>query len=114
MLSQRLRHRIDIEALSITQDSTTGVVSEAWVSIRALGEPGIPAEIVALSGREFTAAAKENADVTTRITMRRRAGLLPSMRVVHEGQIYNIRAILPDPSLRTHITLMCSVGANEG
>jgi len=114
MLSQRLRHRVDIEALSVAQDSVSGEVSEQWVSIRALAEPMIPAEIVPLSGREFIAAQKENAGVTTRITIRWRSGVTASMRVVHATGVYNIRAVLPDPSLRKHLTLMCEVGVNQG
>jgi head-tail adaptor len=32
------------------------------------------------------------------------------MRVNHDGTLYNIRAVLPDPTLKRHITLMCETG----
>lgn len=104
-----LRHRIDIESLQSTQTSD-GIAQEAWL-------PWLenePAEIVALSGREFIAAAAAQAGVTHRITVRERPGLLASMRIVHDGQLFNIRAILPDPTLRRHLTIMCESGVNDG
>lgn len=114
-LAPRLRHRVDIEELTDTLDSESGALSEGWATVRGSDEPDLfTAEIVPLSGREFVAAQKENAGVTTRITVRWRAGITASMRVVHGSDVYNIRAVLPDPSLRRHITLMCEQGVNEG
>ena len=67
----------------------------------------VPAEVWPLSGREYIAAQAEQAGVTTRITIRYQAGIEPAMRVLHDGKAYNIRAVLPDPTLRRHLTLMC-------
>lgn len=114
MLAQRLRHRVDIQALVVTQNTDTGAVYEDWESIRGSADELIPAAIEPLSGREFLAAASTQSAVTTRITIRERSGLLPSMRVLHQGDLYNIRAILPDPTLRRHIVLLCESGANDG
>lgn len=114
MLAPRLRHRVDIESFEITLDSN-GAQVEEWVSIRDSEEPDlIPAEIVPLSGREFVAAQAVQAGVTTRITIRWREGVVAKMRVDHDGDIYNIKAVLPDPTLRRHLTLMCETGVNEG
>jgi SPP1 family predicted phage head-tail adaptor len=114
MLTQRLRHRVDIEALTVELDSN-GVTTEEWQTIRDSSEPDlIPAGIEPLSGREFIAAQAVQAGVTTRITLRWREGLKPSMRIVHGDDLYNILAILPDPTLRRHVNLMCSTGVNQG
>lgn len=114
LLSQRLRHRVDIEALATEQDSESGAESEAWASELEEGQL-IPAEIVPLSGREFIAAQAGQAGITTRITIRYGLALKAHMhRVVHEGTVYNIEAVLPDPTLRGHVTLMCSSGVNVG
>jgi len=114
MLSPRLRHRVDIEEFETTLDSE-GAQVEAWSTIRDSDETElIPAEIVPLSGREFAAAQAVQAGVTTRITIRWRAGVEPAMRVVHGADLYNIRAVLPDPTLRRHLTLMCETGVNQG
>lgn len=114
MLTQRLRHRVDIQALTVELDSN-GVTTEEWQTIRDSNEPElIPASIEPLSGREFIAAQAVQAGVTTRITLRWRDELKPSMRILHEGNPYNILAILPDPTLRRHLNLMCASGVNEG
>lgn len=110
-----LRHRVDIEALTTTQDSE-GHQLEEWDSILTSEELAglLPAAIVPLSGREFVAAQAAHGGVTTRITIRWRAGITAAMRVVHGPDVYNIKAVLPDPTLRAHLSLMCEVGVNAG
>ncbi len=112
-LAQRLRHRIDIEE-QVTEFDSDGVRVDTWVSIRASEEALIPAEVMPVSGREFTAANGPQAGVTARITLRYRAGLDPAMRVLHDGDIYNIKAILPDSTGRKYLSLMAEAGVNEG
>lgn len=114
MLAARLRHRIDIEASQVELDSE-GNQEPFWETIRDSEEPElIPAEIVPMSGREFVAAQAVQAGVTTRITIRWRPNIGPAMRVVHGADLYNIKAVLPDPTLRRHLTLMCERGVNQG
>lgn len=109
MLAPRLRHRVDIEQYAETRDEFGGVV-HTWGTHAA----DVPAEIVPLSGREFVAAQAMQNSVTTRITVRYDPSINPKMRIKHDGTIYNIRAVLPDPSLRRWLTLMCDTGANDG
>jgi SPP1 family predicted phage head-tail adaptor len=109
-IAYRLRHRVDIEVFGVTVDSNTGAVSEEWTTFAE----NVPAEIMPMSGREFVAASAIQAGVNTKITIRYIDGVLPAMRVVHEGVFYNIKAVLPDPTLRRHITLMCASGVDEG
>lgn len=110
MLAPRLRHRVDIQTFATTQDSNTGAVTDAWTDF----DTDVPAEIWPMSGREFIAAQSIQAGVTTKITIRYVAGVEPRMRVVHGADVYNIKAVLPDPTLRRHLTLMCEVGVNAG
>jgi SPP1 family predicted phage head-tail adaptor len=102
MRAGTLRHRITVEHNAQTRDDFGGVTS-AW----AVFASSVPAAILPVSGREFFAAEASQAEVTTKIIMRDLAGLLPSMRIVHAGQQYNIRAILPDATLARHIICMC-------
>ena len=107
----RLRHRVSIEALVIGLD-TDGAAEEEWVD---RFDRLLPAEIVALSGRELIAAQAVQSKVTTRIRIRYRAGVAPAMRVVHRDTFYNIEAIVPDPdSGRRYMTLHCASGVNVG
>jgi SPP1 family predicted phage head-tail adaptor len=107
----KLRHRIVIEALSVDIDSD-GAQSELWIDW--FGTP-LWAEIQPLSGRELIAAQSIQSKVSARIIMRYREGIIPSMRVVHRGQYYNIEAVIPDQkSGKEYLTLMTSTGVNDG
>jgi len=108
MTSYRLRHRIDIEQLQTTRDAIGGIV-ESWSAVFE----DVPAEIVPMSGRQFVAAQAVQSGVTTRI-MIRFCDVDPTMRVNHGGVIYNIKAVLPDPTLARHINLMCETGVSYG
>ena len=100
-LAHRLRHRVTIEQKTTGADAW-GQPVETWDTVAI-----VPAEVWPLSGREYIAAQAEQAGVTTKITIRYQAGIEPAMRVTHDGKTYNIRAVLPDPTARRHITLMC-------
>lgn len=102
----KLRHRIAIERPATVQDPVTLELRNTWATF----ETDVPAEVVPLSGREFVAAQAEQAGVTTRITIRYLPGVLPEMRVRHLGVVHNIKAVLPDPTFRKHLTLMCEAG----
>ncbi len=100
-IAHRLRHRVTIERKTAGADAW-GQLVETWETVAI-----VPAEVWPLSGREFVAAQAEQAGVTTRITIRYQAGIEPAMRVTHDGRTYNIKAVLPDPTARRHLTLMC-------
>ena len=108
-MAPRLRHRVTIEQVTESRDADGGVVT-AWATLHSK----VPAEIVPLSGREFVAAQAAQAGITARLTIRYMAGITPKMRVVHGSDIYNVEAVLPDPTLRRHLTLMVSTGVNNG
>lgn len=116
MLAQRLRHRVDVQALISTKNEETGRDTEDWQSILGSADELIPAEIVPSSGNEFIAAAAAQAKVNTRITMREDPRVTPSMRIWHPATntAYAIRAILPDPSLRRWSTILCESGVADG
>jgi SPP1 family predicted phage head-tail adaptor len=110
MTAPRLRHRVVIQNFATTQDSNTGAVTDAWTDY----DTDVPAEIWPMSGREFVAAQSIQAGVTTKITIRYQTGIEPRMRVKHGTDIYNIKAVLPDPTLRRYLTLLAEVGVNAG
>lgn len=109
VLSARLRHRVTVEKYAESRDSYGGVI-QSWGTHAA----DVPAEIVPLSGREFVAAQAMQDTVNTRITVRYDSSIKPEMRIKHDSTIYNIRAVLPDPTLRRWLTLMCEKGVNDG
>ena len=107
MQAGRLRHLVAIERPVSTRDDFGGVI-ESWQTVATVW-----AEIHPLSGREFIAAQSTQAGVTTRITIRHLPGVTAAMRVNHDGTLYNIRAVLPDPTLVRHIALMCETGITK-
>lgn len=109
MISTQLRHRIDIEHRVVTRDEWGGAV-ETWTPFAL----DVPAEIRPLSGKEFIASASLQAAVDTRITIRFIDGVTAAMRVKHGPDVYAVSAVLPDPSLKRHLTLMCQRGVSDG
>lgn len=107
----RLRHRISIQARNNVQDPVTGetVISwvDAWVNIAAAIEP--------LSAGERIAAQAQRSEVTARITIRPLSGLTAAHRILHNGRVFNISGVIPDPDSGLEwMTLPCSEGANDG
>lgn len=96
-----LRHRVTIEEKSVVRDGyggeeiTWSTVATVWAAV----EP--------LRGREFLEGHSLEAAVDTRIRIRYRSGLLPSMRVTWGSHAYDVQAVLEIQSKRREIHLMC-------
>ena len=107
----RLRHRVDFQRRVNAQDPTTGEVVPQWVNIFT----SVPAAIEPLSGKEFIAANAVQSEITTRITVRYRAGVNATQRIKHGTKIYNVYGSLPDrDSGLTWLTIPCGVGTDLG
>lgn len=117
MHAGRLKHKVAIQR-RLESDGTTGQVEERyedWINVRAAIDP--------ISGREFFAAAQVQAEITTKITIRYRAGVHETMRVVHTRQygsptlvdVYDIAAPPIDRESRHEwLELMCVKRSAEG
>ncbi|EPK7574242.1 phage head closure protein [Klebsiella michiganensis] len=110
MQAGKLRHRVTLQEPVKEQNSTTGAVINTWRDVA-----NIWAEVSPLSAREFIAAQASQGEITTRITIRYRAGVTRKQRILYRDGIYNIEGVLPDPrSGREYLTLPCSEGVNDG
>lgn len=105
----KYRHRITLQEDRVIRDPLGGEQKD-WVDWRK----DLPAEVVPLSGREFTAASAEHGEVTARMEVPYLPGVAATMRVLFDGQVYAIRAVLPDSTARRHITLMVDAGVTDG
>ena len=110
MLAQRLRHRVRIEQFADAQDPVTGEPVRTWSTFA----DDVAAELVPLSGREFVSGGGVQAGIDTRATVRALPGLVSAMRLVAAGRIYEIKAVLPNPTFARHLTLMLSSGVSNG
>lgn len=105
------RHRVDIQDWTEVRDPDTGGFTEAWVTVFE----NVPARIAPASGREFLAAQAIQSEIVARIVIRARPGLKAKQRILHNGDIYNVYAWLPDQeSGRDYVSAPCSRGVNEG
>lgn len=107
----RLRHRVDFQIKEVTLDSD-GAQEVAWVNAFPAM---ISADIMPLSGKEMVAAAAVQSKVNTRIKIRYRPGIVPTMRILHRSTIFNIESIIPDNNSGIHhLVLNCTNGEDEG
>ena len=110
ILGPRLRQRITLEQPVQVRDAVSGAYVTTWTAFAS----DEPAEVVPLSGKEFLQSQSLQAQVDTRATIRWRPGVTAQMRALHDGSIYAITAVLPDPSARRWLTLLLSRGVNDG
>lgn len=105
------RHRVDIQDWTEVRDEDTGGFTEAWVTVFE----NVPARIAPASGREFLAAQAIQSEIVARIVIRARPGLKAKQRILHNGDIYNVHAWLPDQeSGKDYVSAPCSRGVDQG
>lgn len=112
MLAGKLRHRIDFQTLGEVQDPGSGDMVPGWSTIWAK----VPASVTPLSARDLIAAQAAQSEASARITIRYRAGVLPTMRIVYRGEVYDMKGpALPDPdSGLEYLTILVAKGVNDG
>lgn len=107
MRAGRLNQRITIQSPATGQDEY-GSPLTGWTDFAV----NIPAEVLDVTGREFMASAAVLNAVETKFMIRHLDGVNPSMRVLWNGNAYNIQAVLGTD--RRSLLLMCERGANQG
>ena len=103
MRAGALRHRITIQQESLGADDGFGNKLTTWTTFLA----SQPAAIEPLNGRERFAAGQVQSEVTTRITVRRRAGISPEMRVLFGSRVFTITDVLNPDELNVWLELHC-------
>jgi len=96
-----LRHRVTIQQKSVTRN-TFGEEIVTWQDVATVW-----AAIEPLRGREFFESQQVNAEVTTRIRIRYRPGITPTMRVVYGSRIFDIQAVINVEERNRELHLMC-------
>jgi SPP1 family predicted phage head-tail adaptor len=67
------------------------------------------ADIFHPNGKESMRAGKDTSVVEASIRVRYRTDVTASMRVVHESDTYEVKAVLPDKSSRKYTDLVCEL-----
>lgn len=79
----KMRHRITIEQKTRVPDGAGGY-TESWVAFVS----NVSASIDPVSGKEFFEAQQTQSEVSHKIRIRYKLGVLPSMRVNFKGRIF--------------------------
>ena len=96
-----LKHRIVLQRKTVTED-TLKQQSESWVDFAYVW-----GSIEPLTGREYFSARQENAEVTTRITIRFLKNVTPDMRVVFGSRVFEVVSVINPKELNQSLVLMC-------
>lgn len=112
MLAGKLRQRITFQQAGLVQDPVTGEELAGWVSVWEK----VPASVEPLSARDLIAAQAGQSETSGRMVIRYRSGVLPTMRILHRGDVYNIQGQpMPDPvSGLEYLTILVAKGINDG
>lgn len=105
MRAGTLRHRVTLQTVTETRDADGGVV-ESWADTATLW-----AAVEPLRGREYFSAKALQAEVTTRIRLRYRAGVVPKQRVTWSDagttHTYDVLEVIEPDTRRRELALMC-------
>ncbi len=100
MNASKLTERVILQSLSTRQTDTGEPVAE-WFDVAEVW-----ARVADVSGREYLAAGATQNSALTKITIRYRDDVIPSMRLIHGQRAYNIEAELGQD--RISLLLMCT------
>lgn len=99
-----LRRRVTLQTETRVSDEAGGYTS-GWSDVATVW-----AEITPLSGQERYAARRIEARATHRARLRYREGVTSSMRLAHDGRIFNIRAVLDRSEAGRWLELLAEEG----
>lgn len=108
----QLRHLIRIEAKVIPRDPGTGEFGEpAWQLFAEVYAKKSP-----LSARDLIAAQAAQSEASVRFQIRYREGVLPTMRIVYNSEVYSIEGppLEDEKSGLDYLTILVSKGVKDG
>lgn len=103
-----LNRRITLQTRTSTQD-TYGQAQDTWTDWATCW-----AKIESMSGNEMVAAQAINAELTHKVTIRYRPGVLASMRLLYGDRIFNIGSVVEPEAAHVSLELTCGEGLNRG
>lgn len=107
-----LRHRVELQHKVAPRDPASGEYGEpVWQMLVAVW-----AQVSPLSARDLIAAQAAQSEATARVVIRYRPDVLPTMRIVHRGQVYSIEGppLEDDKSGQEYLTILVSKGLKDG
>jgi len=108
MNAGKLRHRVTIQELVRADDGYGGII-ETWQDVATVW-----AAVEPLRGSERYRAQQVQAELSHKVTMRYRAGVKPQMRLLHNGRVLNIEAVIDAEERHRWLELLCSEVIRDG
>ena len=102
-----LDQRITLQTRSVVTDAY-GQATITWVDAATVW-----AQVQALRGREFFAAAQVQQEQTVKVRIRYRTGVDTTMRLLWQGQPHDITGVIP-VGRNDMLELMCLQGVKDG
>jgi len=99
------RHRVTIQSCATSEDEL-GQPRQDWQDV----VPGVSALVEDLRGRELVAAQEVHGTVTVAVRLRWRSAITARMRVLYQGEVYTIEAVIRADPLGVEMVLLCSSG----
>jgi len=96
-----LRHKVEIQALTVTEDAIGNQVEE-WTKVA-----DVWAAVEPLQGDEKLAAAYIQAETTHKVTIRYLAGITPANRLLFDGRTLEIESVRNLEERNRELVLMC-------
>lgn len=117
MQAGKLRRRVTLQQATQEQNEFNEVET-IWTDFAV----NVPASVELITGRESFAAQQVQAEVDTKIRLRYRTGVTEIARVLlpvvggspQESQVFDVYAVLPDPTGRRELTLLCKKREADG
>lgn len=102
-----LDQRVQLQTRSVTQDAV-GQDVITWAT-----QATVWAQVQALRGREFFAAAQVQQEQTLKVRIRYRAGIDATWRLLWRGVAHDITGVVP-VGRQEMLELMCLAGVKDG
>lgn len=97
-----LRHRVIIQGKQTTPDGMGGFV-EAWQDIATVW-----GDVRPLRGQERYVAQQAVSEVTHKVTIRYMSGIAPGNRILFDGRVFDILAVINVAERNRWLELLCS------
>lgn len=98
----KLRHRVTIQGL-IRADDGYGGITETWQDVATVW-----AAVEPLRGTERYRAQQVQAELSHKVVMRYREGIKPHLRLLYNGRVLEIEAVVDVEERHRWFELLCS------
>lgn len=98
----KLRHRVTLQEFVEQVDEYGTPIGSGWQDVCTVW-----AAVEPIQGREYILLQNTQSELTTRVRIRYRPGIKPSMRVLYGGRVFDIQSVIDLEERHIELQLMC-------